>query len=651
MAVCTRLSLAVRGVLLAVVAMPLSVTSLQVQADDLLDVYQQARENDPVYRAGFHEHEASREIYEQARAVLLPNVSFDISRTETSQDIVSSDNAVFSQGSTSYPTDEMSLSITQSIYSFSNWAYFKQAKEEVKRVAAELEDVRQELVMRVAEAYFTALRERDSYLAISAEVSALEKHHELVERQLANGLARTTDLLDSQARFMQAQARQIEISNDLRDALQGLEEITGSLPDSLVTLGDVMELASPEPFVAETWVENAQKNNPLILARQSALAAAWQEVRRQKGGHYPTLDLVFTQNNRETQGSLFGGGSEVDTQDLLLRMTLPIYSGGAVSSKVRETLNLHNKAKDELEQTWRETTRETRAAFTGVVGAISKVNALQKSVDAYELAVEAKRTAFESGINSSVSVLDAERDLFIARSDFSAARYDYLLNNLRLKRAAGTLREADLEQINAALQGEDVSTDVDAMQRAAAAESFAVVLDVPQRGELDVDSARSNTRSVVFQTEADDQAFQQFASIETDVIQQQSFVAEPVADSPVTTDVAAAGQPAQIEMQADNWLVQQPSREFVIQLAKGADESGIKRYIRRHQLETQAFYYRTLRENGEMIYVLVSVPFTSVKQAKQAVETMPAAVQRDHWIRRVETLQNNYRQPLVGNDA
>ncbi|WP_315980902.1 TolC family protein [Aliamphritea spongicola] len=166
---------------------------------------------------------------------------------------------------------------------------------------------------------------------------------------------------------------------------------------------------SPEPLDVQTWVESAQKQNPMLLAKQSALAVAWQEARLQKGGHYPTLDLVVTHQNVDNGGSLFGGGNEVETQDILLKFTLPIYSGGAVSSKVRETINLHNKAKDELEQEWRKAGRETRAAFSGVAGAITKVNALQRSVDAYELAVDAKRTSFESGLISSVSVLDAER--------------------------------------------------------------------------------------------------------------------------------------------------------------------------------------------------------------------------------------------------
>ncbi|WP_261842149.1 TolC family outer membrane protein [Aliamphritea ceti] len=624
----------------------LAVLPVSAHAENLLDVYQQARENDPVYQAGFHQHEASREVYEQARALLLPNVKFDISRTDTTQDIVSSDNQVFSQGSTSYPTDEMSLSITQSVYSFANWANFKKSKEDVKRVAAELEDVRQDLVMRVAEAYFTALKERDSYLAIRAEVTALEKHYELVQNQRAEGLARMTDLLDSQARYMQAQAREVEISNDLRDAIQGLQELTGTLPESLVSLGDVLELVSPEPMMVDAWVESAQRQNPMLLAKQNALAVAWQEVRRQKGGHYPTLDLVVTQQTRETQGSLFGGGSEVDTQDILLKFTLPIYSGGAVSSKVRETINLHNKAKDELEQEWRKAGRETRAAFSGVAGAITKVNALQRSVDAYELAVDAKRTSFESGLISSVSVLDAERDLFIARSDFSAARYEYLLNTLRLKRAAGTLNVQDLEQINAELQGADVTTDVDAMM--AAENAAALNAPVRQAESFAANNLQADVRvrSVVFQdvnssAESDDQ---QLANVKpaTSV-----SVTTDTAPASLTTSSSFSNTPVDTEqdMQADGWLNQLPADAFVVQLAKGGNEVAIQRFIRKHGLDSQAAYYRTERDSGQIVFVLITSPFKTVAAAKEAVAEMPAAVRKGIWIRNVSTLQGMYRQP------
>ncbi|WP_415883360.1 TolC family outer membrane protein [Neptuniibacter sp. QD34_54] len=434
--------------------------SFSAQGEDLIEIYDLAFTNDPIFQSEFHEHEASKEIYNQAKAALLPTIKFDYSQTETSQDIVSSDNEVFSSGSTSYPTTEMTLSLTQSIYSYSNWAYFKQAKEDVKRVASELEDARQDLMMRTAENYFATLREYDNYIAIKSEVISLEKHFELVKQQREDGLARVTDELDAQARYMQAKAREVEIRNAFKDALQSLKEMTGEMPKSLVSLGFDLNLIEPNPIAPEEWVEKSRDNNPMVLAKRLAAAVAWQEVRRQKGGHYPTLDFVFSQNARETEGSLFGGGSEVDTQDMMLKLTVPIYAGGAVSSKVREAVELHNKAQDELKIEWRATERETYAAFDGVVGSIAKVEALQRSVDAYELGVEAKRTAYESGLTSSLSVLDAERDLFFARTEFFSARYDYLINTLRLKRAAGLLSVTDLKQINTMLLGQEQAFDV-----------------------------------------------------------------------------------------------------------------------------------------------------------------------------------------------
>ncbi|CAM2780800.1 TolC family outer membrane protein [Vibrio rarus] len=429
-------------------------------AENLLDVYQQALQYDPIYRAGIAQHDADKEVYEQALAFLLPTLDLELSHTQTYQKIISADNQVYQTGSTDYPTNDLTLSLTQSIYSFSNWAAFSQSEQDVKRVAAELEDVRQELMLRVARAYFTVLKKRDIYLGIDAEVKSLQELNEFVGTQAANGLARRTDVLDSEARLLQAQARKIEIGNSLRDALQGLYELTGTIPATLSTLGDELSLVKPDPYQVQTWIENAQKNNPTILAKQSALEAAREEIRSQQGGHYPELDLVASYNISETRGSLFGGGSELETADVMIRLKVPIYAGGSVSSRVRETESLYEKSRNELEQSWRQTSRETRDAFTGVTSSISKVEALKKSVEAYESAVEFKEQSFESGVTTGVTVLDAVRDLFIARTEYSAARYDYLYNNLRLKRAVGTLTEFDLDQVNSSLQGKEVSTDL-----------------------------------------------------------------------------------------------------------------------------------------------------------------------------------------------
>lgn len=451
----------VKGIIAGAVLLGSTVSGI-ASAENLLQIYEKALENDPTFQAGFHEHEASKEIYVQARALLLPTIKLDYTTADTAVTINESDNPAFANTSDDYTDTDMTLSLTQSLYSFSNWAYFKQAKEDVKRAASELEDVKQDLFMRVSEGYFAALREYDNYLSVKSEVASLQKHHELVSQQREDGLARVTDELDAQARLMQARAREVEIRNQLKDALQGLKEMTGHVPTSLVGLGLDMNLVEPTPGFPEDWVEKSRVHNPLVIAKRFAASVAWQEVRRQKGGHYPTLDLVYTMNQRDSSGSVFNGQNNLDTDNMLIKLTVPIYAGGAVSSKVRESVELHNKAQDELNIEWRAAERETYAAFDGVVGSIAKVEALQNSVDAYELGVDAKRTAYESGLTSSLSVLDAERDLFFARTDFSSARYDYLINTLRLKRAVGMLSIDDLKQVNSMLSGSEQAFEITA---------------------------------------------------------------------------------------------------------------------------------------------------------------------------------------------
>ncbi len=416
--------------------------------ENLIDIYQLAVENDPTYRMGFHQNNASSEVYKQARALLLPTIDLEYSETETSQTINSSDNAVFGSGSTDFPTTEYTITINQSIYSYANWAGFTQAKTEVKRAASELEDVRQDLLLRVAERYFAVLMQQENQEYVVAEKSAIKQHYNLVQVKHKDGLARITDLAEAESRYMQAVADEIESGNDLDDSLWGIKEISGQLPNDLQRLSNQLRMTNPQPADFNEWVQLAYEQHPRIMMLRQAIEVARHEVRRQKGGHYPTLDLVLSRNQRETKGSLFGGGSDVETQDIMFRLNVPIFAGGAVSSKSREAAELHNKSKEKLTLEMRALERETLVAYQGVVGAIARVEALQKSVQAQELAVHAKSTAYEAGLATTLAVLDSERDLYLARRDSAQARYDYLLYTLRLKRAVGSLSEADLSAIN-----------------------------------------------------------------------------------------------------------------------------------------------------------------------------------------------------------
>ena len=390
------------------------------QAEDLSDIYQQAQSNDPTYLAGIHQFSADVEGYIQARSSLLPTVSFNLSRTENKQDIKSSENPVYSGlGATSYPVDDYTLSITQSIYSYSNWARLRQAEALNERYQGELAALEQGLLLRTAEAYFAALAVHEENTYIAAEEKAVKQHFELIEAKRKDGLARETDFLDAQARYLQTKARALEIRTRLKDSLEMVSELTGTTPASLALLKTAVPMASPDPASTDEWLGTALEYNPELKIRAYAVEAAREEVKSLKGGHYPTLDLDITYNNNDTQGSIYGGGSEVATTAATVSLNIPIYSGGLVSSRVRAATDLLSRTMQELELEQRAVKRQTLSAYDGIITDIAKVESLAKSVESYELAVEAKRVGFSSGLTTSLSVLDAERDLFFARSEYA----------------------------------------------------------------------------------------------------------------------------------------------------------------------------------------------------------------------------------------
>lgn len=421
----------------------------------LLDVYEMAKDNDPRYQEEFYGKDATDERYYQARSALLPQVSLTASRTENSQDIVSSDNEEYASGSTSYPSTRYGASIEQSIYDYSRWAAFGSAKAEIKQAASELEVARQDLFLRVAERYFDALSLYETLNYLGSEKEAVETNLNEIRARYNDGLVREVELLDAEARFQQVDAREIEVANELRDALEGLAEITGNRPRTLQPVTDELELQRPDPDAVDAWEELARERSPRLKAASLGTDVASGELKERRGGHFPTLDLSVNYESDETEGSLFGGGSEVESQDIALTLNVPVYSGGRTSSQVRESESLINVSESRLERVNRELDREVRSGYQGILTAMSRERSLEKSLEASERVAESREIGVESGTTPVLDLLDAERDLFYARSELASARYDYLMSILRLKHAAGVINVDDLSQVDA-MMGEEV---------------------------------------------------------------------------------------------------------------------------------------------------------------------------------------------------
>lgn len=418
---------------------------------DLLEVLRLSSQHDPELQAAIYQYEATKESVPQAKARLFPDLRLSYEHLDTEQDIKSSDNTVFGSGSTSFPTKTFGAVLTQPIFRFGDWQALKQSHAKVSQAVADLTAARQRHLLRVSQIYLGVLAAEDDLEFARAERAAVESQLNLAARRRQSGLATRTDEYDAQARFSLIVSNEIEAENRLDDARQALLVTSGQLIEELDPLSAEITLALPDPATAEAWVSRSIEQNLLLEARRQAVEIAEREIRRQKSGHYPTLDLVLRLDDRDTEGSLFGGGSQVETADIAVQFNLPLFQGGGTRSRVRQATFEYSQARQELRLEQYQVSREARSSFLGVISGVSKVQALDDAVTAQQSALESKRRGYQSGINTALHVLDAERDLYLIKRDYAQARYDYLLSMLRLKNSAGTLSESDLANIDSML--------------------------------------------------------------------------------------------------------------------------------------------------------------------------------------------------------
>lgn len=443
------------GAGLFALAMPLA------YAEDLMAIYQAAQANDPKFRSAQQQVQVIGQQARQQRAGYLPQIGLEVQAIDTEQTVVSSDNTVFQQGTASYGTDDLSLTLSQAIFRWDRIEAWKQSRVQEDQAEARALQAVQDLQVRVSEAYFGALAARDAVILSKAELASSTRQFEDADARYRRGLARRTDQLDAQARMAQVEAELMAKQNAWEDALEAVRELTGSTPESLMPVAREMPLAPPDPLAADDWIKASAEGNIEIQIQQMAVDIADREVERQRAGHYPTLDLRFKHNEHTTDGSLFGGGSETESDEVTLALNLPLYSGGSVWAKRKEAASKYEQSKDELERTRREVVRQTRAAYQGILSSIRRAKALEDAVKAQELAVETKRRGFQAGLYTTMTVLDAEQDLYADRYQYALARYDYLNNWIKLRRATGQLKAGDLAAVNGQLVSIEQEARVD----------------------------------------------------------------------------------------------------------------------------------------------------------------------------------------------
>ncbi len=417
-------------------------------AEDLMEIYHQALSRDAAYQAAQAAYLAAREAKPQARSFLLPQINSSASLSRTSQDIKSDFSGSTTKRDPDFHTKQYSLNLTQVIFNREFFVGLDQAEATVAQAEADVEAARQDLILRVAQAYFDVLGAQDTLTFTRAEKDAVARQLDQAKKRFEVGLTAITDVKESQANYDRTVSDEIVAKNQIEIARNTLAVIIGRYFGKLSPLSERMRLLSPDPEDIDQWIAKALKENLQLIATGFATDTARLEIKRQRAGHYPTLDVQASASRSEVSGGFFGSR---DTDDLSvgLELNLPIYTGGLVNSRTREAQHSFQQAQELYIQQRRDTAKQARDAYLNVISGISEVRALRRSVESAQTAAEATDAGFAVGTRTSVDVLVALQGLFRAQRDHALSRYRYLLNTLRLKQAAGILTAEDLNRINA----------------------------------------------------------------------------------------------------------------------------------------------------------------------------------------------------------
>jgi outer membrane protein len=427
-----------------IIALAVVLMSTAVRAGDLLEVYRLAKTNDPAWLAAEASYRAGIEQAVQGRALLLPTLGLSASRSESDQHVrlPASDNTY------RYGTDAYSLQLIQPLYRKQNASAYAQGLAVAAQADFDLQVARQDLILRVARAYFDVLAAEDALDFVITEKNAIARQLALARRNFAVGNATQVDVHEAQARYDLAAAQEITATNQLAVARQAMRVLIGTEPGAFARLAEPLTPLPPAPADMDQWVETAMNENRTIKSRQQAFEIAKQEVEKSRGGHYPTLDLTASRSYSDAGGSIQGFAIESTTNQIGLQFQLPLYQGGGISSKVRESVARLEQASWHLDLTRRQVAQQAREAYLAVLNGVARVQALERARASNARALQSTVIGYERGVRTGVDVLNAQRELFRTRLELSQARYDYLFSRLRLKAAAGTLRDEDLEDLN-----------------------------------------------------------------------------------------------------------------------------------------------------------------------------------------------------------
>jgi len=426
----------------------LSAQATETKRIDFTEALELAIIHDQDLQSAEFEYQSTLATRGQSKSALLPQLELSVFTRRTDQETVNS--TTFLNSSSKFDTDGYSLSLTQTVYNHSLYKTLQQTDMLIAAATATVEAARQDLIVRLATAYFNVLGAEDNLKFATAEKEAIGKQLEQSKKRFEVGLIAITDVKEAQASYDTSVAQEIEARNLHSAELEALAVILGSYTTKIAPMVENIPLIIPEPANIQKWTDNALQNNLSLQAANYNFQASQKQVDADQSEHYPFLGLSARSDYSDPDGGRFDG--ETTDTAITLQLTVPIYSGGLTSSKHRQSIALKEQARSLKEKAHRQTLQQTRDAYLGVTSTIAQVKAFQQALLSSQAAYEATQAGFEVGTRTAIDVLTTLREVYRAERDYARARYNYVINTLRLKQAAGTLSIDDGKAISTFLQ-------------------------------------------------------------------------------------------------------------------------------------------------------------------------------------------------------
>lgn len=420
-------------------------------ADDLISVYQQAKASDPVILKAQALYNVSEQAIDLARSTLLPQLfaNAGISKLDSEQyingSVVELDQDTINYG----------LSLNMEVYHHDTWLTLANAKKAAHRSDIALQVAKQDLIIRVTAAYFDVLSAKDDLEFATAEKKSIERQLEQTKQRYEVGLTAITDVHEAQAQYDNAVTAEIRAENGVFTAEEALRVITNVYPRDLNVLNTArFSTMHPVPDSANEWQQQAEAKSLDLISQKISMDIAKENINIARAGHYPTIDFSSSYSSRKDSDSLGTDSINkpyLDSFSIGVQVTLPIYTGGAISNTVRQAQSNYAAASQDLALSHRDIVRTARNSYNTVIASISGIKSLEQAVVSANAALQATEAGFEVGTRTIVDVLDSTRNLYNAKRNLSSTRYGYINSVLSLKRAAGTISEKDVDDINQGL--------------------------------------------------------------------------------------------------------------------------------------------------------------------------------------------------------